>query len=373
MSDGIRFIGLDVHQETISVAIAELDGEVQEFGRIRNQPSDVAKLMHRLGTPNKLFCCYEAGPCGYALYRQLQELHISCVVVAPSLVPRKPGDRVKTDRRDALKLARLLRSGDLTPVWVPDEEHEALRDLTRAREAAVNEQTRARHRLSKLLLRLGIGRPEGMQAWSKRHHHWLATLQLAQPAQRIVLEEALLAMDQAEKRVMRLTVALEQLATTSAHAAVISALQALRGVALVTATSLVAELGDLTRFRTARQAMAYVAVTPREYSSGSRQHRGGITKSGNRHARFVLVEASWHYRHRPSGGGVLAKRRVDQPPAVVALARKAETRLNRRFTHLLARGKNRQQAVVAVSRELVGFVWAIGQAVPVQHQQQRAA
>lgn len=372
MTDSIKFIGLDVHQETISMAVADLGGDIREFGRIRNQPSDVAKVMRRLGPSDKLFCCYEAGPCGYVLYRQLQQLHISCVVVAPSLTPIRPGDRVKTDRRDALKLARLLRSGELTPVWVPDEEHEALRDLTRAREAAVTEQTRARHRLSKLLLRLGIGRPEGMGAWSKRHHQWLATLQLAQPARRIVFEEALLALDQAEQRVLRLSKALEQLATTSTYAAVIGALQALRGVALVTAASLVAELGDLTRFRTARQAMAYVAVTPSESSSGNRQHRGGITKSGNRHARWILVEASWHYRHRPAGGGVLAKRRVGQPPAVVALARKAETRLNRRFTHLLARGKNRQQAVVAVSRELVGFVWAIGQAVPGQHQQMAA-
>ena len=369
MSDGIRFIGLDVHQDSISVAVADLGGDVHEFGRIRNEPGEVAKAIRRLGPPDKLFCCYEAGPCGYTLHRQLQQLHISCVVVAPSLTPRKPGDRVKTDRRDALKLARLLRSGELTPVWVPDDEHEALRDLTRAREAAVTEQTRARHRVSKLLLRLGIGRPEGMAVWSKRHHQWLATLQLPQPARRIVFEEALLALDQAEQRVLRLSKALEQLATTSAHAAVIGALQALRGVALVTAASLVAELGDLTRFRTARQAMAYVAVTPSEYSSGGRQHRGRITKSGNRHARWVLVEASWHYRHRPTGGGVVAKRRIGQPPAVVAIARKADTRLNHRFTHLVARGKNRQQAVVAVSRELVGFVWAIGQVVPAQRQQ----
>jgi transposase len=361
MDNGIKFVGLDVHQETIAVAVASLDGEVCTLGTIRNEPDAIARLMRRLGPAEKLWCCYEAGPCGYTVQRQLQRLNIACQVVAPSLIPMKPGDRVKTDRRDALKLARLLRSGDLTPVWVPDEEHEALRDLTRARETAVQDQTRARHRISKLLLRLGMHRPHGLSAWSKRHHQWLRTVRLAQPAQQIVFEELLQALSQAEQRVERLTHALEQMAASSAHAAVISALQALRGVALVTAVSLVAELGDLTRFRKARQAMGYVAAVPRERSSGGHQKRGGITKAGNQHARFALVEASWHYRHLPKAGSVVTKRRSGQPKAVLAIAAKAEQRLHRRFVHLLARGKSRQQTVVAVSRELVGFVWAIGQ------------
>lgn len=363
MENGIKFVGLDVHQETIAVAVAGVDSEVRTLGTIRNEPDDIARLMHRLGPADKLFCCYEAGPCGYTVQRQLQRLKISCQVVAPSLIPMKPGDRVKTDRRDALKLARLLRSGDLTPVWVPDEEHEALRDLTRARETAVQDQTRARHRISKLLLRLGIYRPEGLSAWSKRHHQWLRRVRLAHLAQQIVLEELLQALDQTEQRVARLTQALEQMAASSAHAAVISALQALRGVAMVTAVSLVAELGDLTRFRKARQAMGYVAVVPRERSSGGHQRRGGITKAGNQHARFAFVEASWHYRHVPQASYVLSRRRAGQPKAVLDIASTAERRLNRRFVRLLARGKTRQQAVVAVSRELVGFVWAIGQVV----------
>jgi len=364
MSEGTTFVGLDVHKETIAVAVVTAGGgEPRSLGIIPNTPATVAKLVRKLGATATLRCCYEAGPCGYGLHRQLTGLGAECVVVAPSLVPTKPGDKVKTDRRDALKLARAHRSGDLTAVWVPDEEHEALRDLTRARADAREDRHRARQRLGKFLLRQGLRPPDGVKPWTVRHRTWLTGLRLARPAQQAVLREALHAVDEAGARLDRLEDELVEVAQSGPQAALLTGLQCLRGVGLVTAATLVAELGDVTRFDHPRQLMSYAGLVPSEHSSGGRQRRGGITKTGNAHVRHVVVEAAWHYRHPPRVGGVLKRRQLGQPTAVTELAWKAQVRLHKRFGRLLGRGKLPQQAVVAVARELLGFVWALARAV----------
>jgi len=356
---------LDVHKETIAVAVAEEGrGAAESVGEIPNDPDAVVRLVHKLGPVDDALWCYEAGPCGYGLQRLLSEMGAVCTVVAPSLIPTKPGDRVKTDRRDAQKLARLLRSGDLTPVWVPDTDHEALRDLTRARQAAQEDLTRMRHRLTKLLLRLGVRAPAA--AWSKVYREWLQSLRLAQPLQQLVLEEERLAVAQAEQRVERLSVAIEQVARTGPQAGLIGAFETLRGIAAVTGTTLVAELGDLTRFRTPRELMAYAGVVPSEHSSGGSRRRGRITKTGNAHVRRVLVEAAWHARHVPRLSKVLKARQAGQPAEVLAIAGKAQRRLYQRYWRLQRRNKAKGQIVVAVARELLGFIWAIAQVVRIE-------
>lgn len=353
------FVGLDVHKDTISVAVARVGRDPESLGTISNTPEAVAKLMRRLGPAKNLKVCYEAGPCGYAVFRQLQKLGIHCIVVAPSLVPQRAGDRVKTDRRDALKLARLLRSGELVPVWVPDEAQEALRDLVRAREDIIEDRLRKRHQLSKFLLRLELRPPEKMKAWSKKYRRWLDGLKLVLPAQQIVLREYMQALHETELRLQRLEAELAELAKDFPHAAVIAALQSLRGVGLLTAVTLVAELGEIRRFETARQLMAYAGLVPSEHSSGRSQRRGGITKCGNAHVRRVIVESAWHHRLPPRVGEVLKARQGDLPAHIINLAWKAQVRLNLKYRRLVGRGKPTQVAVTAVARELLGFVWAI--------------
>ena len=357
-----KYVGLDVHQATIAVAVAdEGRGEVRSYGTILNSPEAVAKLVKRLGPAAGLACCYEAGPCGYGLQRQLVGLGAACTVVAPSLIPTRPGDRVKTDRRDAAKLARLLRSGELTAVWVPDAEHEALRDLSRAREAARDARRRARQQLRSLLLRLGVAEPAGTQRWSQRYWGWLRAVQLGQPLQQVVLEDAIEAVDLGTARLKKLEARVKAAATTGRHAPLIAALQSLRGVGVVTAVTLVAELGDLGRFATPRPLMAYVGLVPREHSSGASQRRGRITKAGNRHVRHVLVEAAWHYRHAPRLTKALEQRQAGQPEAVTDVAWRAQERLHARYRRLAGR-KGSQKAVIAIARELIGFVWALARA-----------
>jgi transposase len=368
-------VGLDVHKATIAVAVAdEGRGEVRSYGTIANTPEAVAKLVKRLGPAERLECCYEAGPCGYGLQRQLTGLGGSCIVVAPSLIPTRPGDRVKTDRRDAVKLARLLRSGELTSVWVPDAEHEALRDLSRAREAARDDRHRARQRLGKLLLRLGIAEPSGTKRWTQQYWAWLRELTLGQPLQQLVLADAIEAVATGTARLKQLEGAVKQAAATGRHAPLIAALQSLRGVGVITAVTLVAELGDLGRFPTPRPLMAYVGLVPSEHSSGDSQRRGRITRAGNSHARHVLVQAAWHYRHTPQVTRALAHRQAGQPTAVTDVAWRAQERLHARYRQLASR-KGRQKAVIAVARELVGFVWALAQAhaTPVGGDQARAS
>jgi transposase len=364
MEQDTKFLGLDVHKATIAVAVADAaGGSARALGTIPNQPEAVARLVRKLGPAARLRCCYEAGPCGYGLQRQLTQLGAQCIVVAPSLVPTRPGDRVKTDRRDAMKLARLLRSGELTAVWVPEAAHEALRDLTRARGDAREDLHRARQRVGKLLLRQGVQPPTGTKAWTKRYWRWLATVRLPHPPQQVVLGEYVLAVQQGQERVARLEAELRAAAEAGPQADLLAAVQCLRGVGLVTAATLVAELGDLRRFPSPRELMAYVGLVPREASSGERRRRGPVTKTGNQHARFVVVEAAWHYRHPPRVAGPLQQRQRGQPEAVKAIAWKAQDRLHRRYRRLLARGKSKGKVIVALARELLGFLWAIAQVV----------
>lgn len=361
--NNVRFVGLDVHAETIAVAVAEMNGEVRSLGIIPNRAESVRRLIGKLGRPANLRVCYEAGPTGYVLYWQLSELGVACEVVAPTLVPVKAGDRVKTDRRDAAKLAKCYRAGDLTPVWVPDRAHEALRDLVRARLAAKRDQLRARHRLSKFLLRHGRRPPEEIGAWTLKHLEWVRSkVHFEEPAQNATLLDYLHEVEHMAARITRLEQAIDAAlpALPATMRAVIDGLQSLRGVAKVAAVTLIAELGQLSRFDHPRQLMGYAGIVSREHSSGERIRRGAISKTGNAHLRRIVVEAAWSYRHRPAVGAILAGRQKNAPAAVTALAWKAQHRLHARYLRLIGRGKSKQQTVTAVGRELLGFIWAIG-------------
>jgi len=362
----LRWIGLDVHAETIAVAVAERNGEVRGVGVIPNRPESVRKLMKKLGPPSTVRACYEAGPTGYGLYWQLTALGVPCEVVAPTLIPVKPGDRVKTDRRDAMKLARCYRAGDLTAVWVPDAAHEALRDLVRAREAAKKDELRARHRLSKFLLRRGCRPPQPMKSWTKPYLAWLRHgVHFDAAAQAATYQDYLHEVDHMAERLTRLDQAIDTAiaAAPPQIRAVFEALQALRGIARVAAASLVAELGQISRFPRASQLMGYSGLSPREDSSGARVRRGSITKTGNAHVRRMVTEAAWSYRHRPLVATVLRRRQTLVSAEVRAISWKAQTRLHARYRLLTGRGKCHQRVVTAVARELLGFIWAIGVSV----------
>lgn len=380
----VRWVGLDVHAQTIAVAVAESGGEVRSLGSIPNRPESVSRLIKKLGKPGQLRVCYEAGPTGYVLYWQLTKLGVRCEVIAPTLIPVKAGDRVKTDRRDAEKLARCYRAGDLTPVWVPDAAHEALRDLVRARETAKQDQLRARNRLGKFLLRQGRRAPEGTQAWTGKYMKWIKEqVRFEQPAQEATLLDYLHEVEHAAERIQRLEKSIDQAIDTVPQKmrAVIRGLQSLRGIAKISAVSIVAELGEISRFQKASQLMGYSGAVSSEHSSGERTQRGAISKAGNAHLRRIVVEAAWSYRHRPSVGAALAARQKDlgQPYAeeVKEMAWKAQHRLHSRYSKLSARGKTKQKVVTAVGRELLGFVWAIGthveRAVSVKVPRRRAA
>jgi transposase len=364
----IRFVGLDVHAESIAVAVAEAGGEVRSLGVIPNQESAVRRLVRRLGKKEDLRVCYEAGPTGYVVYWWLQRLGVHCDVVAPTLVPVRAGDRVKTDRRDALKLARCYRAGDLTPVWVPDAAHEALRDLVRAREAAKKDQLRIRHRLQKYLLRRGARPPEGARSWGAAHRRWLLTVRFQHPAQNTVMLEYLGEVEHVEERLRRLDQAIQDtIATAPEHLRqLVAGLAAMRGIARPAAAMIAVELGPASRFAKPRQLMGYAGLVSAEHSSGGTVRRGAITKTGNAHLRRILIEAAWAYRHRPGIGIELAKRQKGISLAVREIALKAQHRLHRKYVRLASRGKPHQQVVTAVARELLGFVWAVG--VQVEHE-----
>jgi transposase len=364
MKKATRYVGLDVHADTIAVAVAEpgRDGEVRSLGVIANRPEAVRKLVGKLKSTSRVEYCYEAGPTGYALYWQLQKLGVECTVVAPTLVPVKPGDRVKTDQRDALKLARCFRAGDLTSVWVPSQAHEALRDLVRARESAKKDQLRARHRLGKFLLRHGRRPGEhGKTPWGTLHMEWLRGVTFDHPAQQATMVDYLAEVVHHGERIARLELAIDDAigAAPAELRELIAGLQALRGIAKITATTLAVEIGNFTRFAKASQMMAFVGLVPSEHSSGSARRQGSLTKSGNAHVRRVLFESAWCYRHRPAKGRALTERQRNLPESINALAWKAQHRLHRRYAALSSRGKPAQKVATAIARELLGFVWAL--------------
>jgi transposase len=365
----VRFVGLDVHAETIAVTVAEATGEVRSLGTIPNRLEAVRRLVRKLGPPEQLWVCYEAGPTGYVLYWQLIGLGVHCDVVAPSLVPTKAGDRVKTDRRDAEKLARSYRAGDLTSVWVPDAEHEALRDLVRAREAAKKDQLRARHRLGKFLLRHGRQRPVRLKTnWTAWHLDWIRTIRFESPVLQVVLTDYLHEVERVADRIADLNDAIgEAIEQAPAQTrSVIQALQALRGVGTVSAATIVAEVGQLSRFQNPRQLMGYSGLVPSEYTTGARRRTGAITKTGNAHLRRVVIEAAWAYRFGPAVRGPLRARQAGLDPVITDIAWRAQKRLHDRYRTLAAKGKNNNQVMTAVGRELLGFIWDIARTVEQQ-------
>lgn len=367
MEQPITYVGLDVHKDTITVALAEagIRSDVREYGKIANTPAALKALVAKLSRGGRgLRFCYEAGPCGYGIQRQLSAAGHECVVIAPSLIPRKPGERIKTDRRDAVNLAKLHRGGELTAVWVPDQTHEAIRDLVRARLAAVRTLRQARQQLSGFLLRHGhhYHRP----AWTLLHRRWLAGLKFEQATHHIVLEDCIAAVEAATARRDRLEAHIEAAVADWFLAPVVRALQALRGMALVGAATVVAELGDIGRFTNPRQLMAYLGLVPSEHSSGGTRRQGGITKAGNGAARRMLIEAAWSYRFpaRISREQLLRQEGLAKP--IRDIAWKAQERLCRRYRKLARAGKPPTVVTAAIARELAGFVWAIAkQAQPI--------
>ena len=360
------FIGIDTSKLKNAVAITEAgrQAEVRYHGEIDTTDAATRKLVAKLAAKHdKLTFCYEAGPTGYGLYRLIKSLGHDCIVVAPSLIPKKAGDHVKTNRRDAENLARLLRAGELTAVWVPDERHEAMRDLSRARAAAVDDLKSKRQQISSLLLRLGLHYP-GKTTWGRAHRNWLASIKLGHREQRFVLEELRGAERQAQERIERIEQMIRGAVPEWSLREVVAALQAVRGIDLISAVTLMAEIGDLTRFASASDLMGYLGLVPKEDSTGDRVRRSGITKAGNTRARTALVEASWSYRHPPRVGREKQAKVDAAPEAVRAIAWKAQTRLSTRYRTLVRKGKKPVVAVTAIARELAGFVWAIGQAVP---------
>jgi transposase len=360
------FVGLDVHKDMIAVAYAPEDrgAEVVSLGMIGTRQCDIDKLIRRLESKGATHVfAYEAGPCGYWLYRYLTRRALNCMVVAPSLIPRKPGDRVKTDRRDAVALARLLRSGDLRAIYVPTVDDEAIRDLSRAREDAVRDLKRSKVRLKAFLLRQDI-RYEGRANWNAAHLRWLARVVCPTPAQQIVFQEYVHAVTEQRDRLGRLETELRAAVRTWRLYPVVEAVQALRGLDLTGATIFVAEVGDIRRFDTPRKLMSYLGLTPSEYSSGAHRHQGGITKAGNGHARRALVEGAWAYRYPAKVSRHLQLRLERVPTEVRTIAWKAQLRLCKRYRLLSARGKHVNQVVVAIAREMAAFAWAIARTVP---------
>lgn len=357
-----KYVGLDVSKEKITVAIADEGREAPRFyGTIDHHPDAVRRLMRKLsGNDVHLEVCYEAGPTGYELYRWITAMKINCIVIAPSTMPKRPGDHVKTDRRDAERLAQLHRSGELSEVFVPTPDTEALRDLIRAREAAREDLHRARQRLIHFLLRHFVHPPQIMKRrWTQAYRKWLGTLSFEASSAQVVFTEYLHALQEVEQRIKRLEAALAKEAGNCTLAPVIQALQGLRGVALLTAVTIVAEIGSFARFRSPAQLMAYLGMVPREHSSGATTKRGRLTKAGNGQIRRVLTEAAWSYRHRPAVKGELAVRIDGQSAQVQAISWKAQHRLHKKYLSMVKRGKHRNLTVAAVGRELVGFVWAI--------------
>jgi transposase len=362
MRKSLIYVGLDVHKGTIVIAMAAGRGRAVVVRKIANDWVKLLKVLDGLGPKERLRLCYEAGPTGYDLARRLNGTGICCIVVAPSLIPVQVGRRVKTDRRDARRLAELLRAEELVEVKIPGAETEAMRDLERARDDAKNAERAARQQLDKFLLRHGRIWSDGSK-WTNRHWNWIQRQEFAAEAQRRVLADYIRAVQEATARIERLEKDIEELVEQWTLAPMVRAFQALRGVGLLTAVVLAAEIGDYARFRTPRELMGYLGMVPSEDSTGERRRQGRITRTGNGHARRILVEAAWNYRFRPRPSKAIGKRREQVSEEVRRIAEKAEQRLSRRYLALVARGKPSPKAVMAVARELSGFVWAIAQEV----------
>jgi transposase len=360
------FVALDTSKLRNAVAVADSGrrGEIRFLGDFASDAAATTKLVRKLERKYaRLTFCYEAGPTGYGLHRLIKGLGHECIVVAPTLIPKRPGDRVKTNRRDATSLARLLRAGELTAVWVPDAQHEAMRELTRAREIAMLDLRRKRQQMSAFLLRLGRHYVTGKRAWTKAHLNWLMSQKFDHPQHRLVFEEMMLGMREAQQRLVRLEDAIRDALLDWSLADVVTALMAMRGIDLISAATIVAEVGDLTRFRTAPELMAYLGLVPSEHSTGETVKRGPITKTGNRRARRILVECAWSYQHPPRVGRDKQQKVDAVSPPVREIAWKAQCRLHRRYRALVRNGKFKTVAVTAVARELAGFIWAIGREV----------
>lgn len=358
MQDVTTFVGIDTHKKDLYVTMLTGLETTPVTWQLPNEPAAVRRLGRKLEReargPVRVF--YEAGPCGYALQRQLTTTRTTCDVVAPALIPRKPGERVKTDRRDARKLAELGRAGLLTPVRPPTPEQEAVRDLCRARDDAREDLQRARHRLGKLLLRRGLH--YAGKNWTRGHRQWITALEWAHVAERAVVEDYLLAIDHTAARLADLDARIAEVAVTEPYRTSVGWLRCFRGIDTLSAMLILAELQDFRRFPAARALMAFVGLVPSESSSGERHRRGRITRTGNTVVRRVLIEAAWHYQHRPAVGVALSRRRRGQPARVIAIADKAQQRLCRRFRKLAAEHKPRPKVVTAIARELAGFLWA---------------
>jgi len=363
----VKYVGLDVHKDSITIAIADQgrDGEVRVYGKIANDFDQIDKVMRKLISQNaQLHCVYEAGPCGYPLYRHLTDKGIDCAVVAPAMIPKKSADRIKNDRRDAIKLSTLHRSGELTAIYVPDQEDEAIRDLVRARADFQKSLRKVKQQINAFLLRHGTPYP-GKTKWSKAHLAWLTTIKMSHAAQQVALTEYLDAMENSQNRVARVTSQLESFCETWRLRPVVQALQSMRGISFVSAVTIVAELGDLSRFDKPGQLMAYLGLIPSEYSSGPSVKKGGITKTGNGQARRALIESSQAYRLPARKSVAIRKRQQNVSEEVLDVSWKAQLRLCSRYRLLKARGKNHNVVITAIARELAGFIWAIARMVPI--------
>jgi transposase len=357
--DSTLYVGLDVHKESITAAYAIDMGEVELLGKIGTTTTDIDRLCRRLQSKAPRVCIvYEAGPCGYGLYRQLVGKGFECMVCAPSLIPKKPGERVKTDRRDAVKLTRALRAGDLSAVYVPSLEDEAFRDLARAWVSAKDDLKQARQRLKSFLLCHGV-RYDGKADWGPAHRHWVCAYSFSSEWQHMAFEEHRRTIEDRQAQCMRLETALRDAVVSWRFYPAVLGLQAMRGVQFTTAVGMLAEVGELARFEHPRQLMAWLGVTPSEHSSGDKRRQGSITKTGNSYARKLLIEAAWSYRHPARVSSDIRRRHEGIPKVIVDRAWDAQLRLCRRYRKLSLRGKNVNIAAVAVARELAGFIWDI--------------